>query len=44
MQRLVRPLLLGLVLAGMVWAYWGLDLSRHMRVAEMRVRTFKRPS
>jgi len=35
-QRLVRPLLFGLVIAGVVWAYWRLDLPRHMSVEGMR--------
>ncbi|HYR95583.1 MAG TPA: VTT domain-containing protein [Candidatus Binatus sp.] len=36
MQRLLRPLLLGLVVAGVVWGYRGLDLPRHMSVEGMR--------
>lgn len=33
---LLRPLLLGLVLAGIVWAVWQFDLPRYMSVAGMR--------
>src|SRR5262245_1826871 len=33
--NLLRPLLLGLVLAG-IWATWRFDLVRYMSVAEMR--------
>src|SRR5881296_2887694 len=36
LRRLLRPLLFGLVLAGVVWASWRLDLPRHMSVAGMR--------
>src|SRR5262249_50714437 len=33
---LLRPLLLGLVLAGIIWATWRFDLVRYMSVAGMR--------
>jgi len=35
-RGLLRPLLLGLVLAGIVWAAWQFDLPRYMSVAGMR--------
>ena len=35
-RGLLRPLLLGLVLAGIVWAAWQFDLRRFMSVAGMR--------
>jgi hypothetical protein len=35
-RGLLRPLLLGLVLAGIVWAAWQFDLPRYMGVAGMR--------
>lgn len=34
--RLLRPLPLGLVLAGIIWAIWRFDLVRYMSVAGMR--------
>jgi hypothetical protein len=34
--RLLRPLLLGLVLAGILWSIWRFDLVRYMSVAGMR--------
>jgi uncharacterized membrane protein YdjX (TVP38/TMEM64 family) len=36
LRRVSRPLLSGLVIAGIVWAAWQLDLPRYMNLAGMR--------
>ncbi len=35
-QRFLPPLLFGVVVLGVAWAYWGLDLRRHTSVEELR--------